>query len=241
MHKDDRWESSHIEYKCCRDHLSKDIWETVSAFSNEEGGRILLGYVKNGDKYVPEGVKNPAQMIDDLTSTAGHKFNFCPVINAEVTESEGKPVIIVEVKEALKYQKPIFIADAGPLKGGFKRIGASDIRLKDKDIAWADYYRERMGAPDSQPAEGTSIHDIDERAFLAFRELRKLEKPDAPELAFDNSGILKAYDLCAKDQETLTIAGLLLFGRKQPIQRHFPAMRLDIIRIKGTEWGKDRD
>jgi ATP-dependent DNA helicase RecG len=159
MRADKRWESSHIEYKCCKDHLSKDIWETISSFSNEGGGLILLGYVKKGEEYVPEGVKNPSQIIDDLTSTVGLKFNFCPIVNAEVTEDGGKPVINIEVKEALRYQKPIFIRDAGPLKGGFKRVGASDIRLNDEDIA--RYYRERMGAPDSQPAEGTSLLDID--------------------------------------------------------------------------------
>ncbi len=37
--------------------------------------------------------------------------------------------------------------DAGPLKGGFKRIGGADIRLKDEDIH--RFSLERMGSPDS--------------------------------------------------------------------------------------------
>jgi len=36
-------EGSTIEYKLCKSELSKDIWETISAFSNEGGGVILLG------------------------------------------------------------------------------------------------------------------------------------------------------------------------------------------------------
>ncbi len=57
-----RWggkESFKIEYKLCKNKLSKDIWETVSSFANTSGGLILLGYKKEGTKYIPEGVKDP--------------------------------------------------------------------------------------------------------------------------------------------------------------------------------------
>lgn len=39
-------ESSSIECKLCKSELSKDLWETISAFSNEGGGLALLGYEK---------------------------------------------------------------------------------------------------------------------------------------------------------------------------------------------------
>lgn len=232
-------ESSTIEYKLCKLKLSKDLWETVSAFSNTKDGLILLGYEKIKDKYVPVGVKNPSQVLDDFTSLVGPKFNYCPLVRAEILEAEGRPVIIIEVKETPKYQKPIYIKDAGPLKGGFKRIGASDVRLTDTDIA--RFYQERLESPDGTLVKGATIEDIDERAISAFRNLRKLIKPDAPEILFSNADLLKAYNLLAPDEKTLNVAGLLLFGRKEAIKRYFPAMRLDIIRIKGTEWGRERD
>ena len=228
-----------IEYKLSESALSKDIWETVSAFSNEGGGLILLGYKKVGDKHIPRGVKNPAKILDDFTSTVSQKFNFCPLVFANIMEDDGKPIIVIEVKEAPRYQKPIYIKDAGPLKGGFKRVGATDIRLTDEDIY--RYYLERMGAPDAQPVNGTTLDDIDPTTLLAFRNLRRLINPNAPELSFDDKELLKAYNLLTKDSETLTVAGLLLFAKGEVIKRYFPTTRLDIIRIKGTEWGKDRD
>lgn len=232
-------ESHYIEYKLCESGLSKDIWETVSAFSNEGGGLILLGYREIKNKYIAVGVKNPSKILDDFTSTIAQKFNFCPVVIANIMEDEGKFVIIIEVKEAPRYQKPIYIKDAGPLKGGFKRVGATDIRLSDEDVS--RYYLERMGAPDAQAVDGTTIDDIDLKTLSAFRNMRKLINPDAPELSFDDKGFLKSYNLLAKDSETLTVASLLLFGKEETVKRCFPAMRLDIIRIKGTQWGKDRD
>ncbi len=238
----DKWdgkEGEHLEFKLSSSGLSKDIWETVSAFSNEGGGMILVGYEKMGDKYIPAGVKNPAKILDDFTSTVSQKFNFCPVVSANIVEHENKPVIVIEVKEAPRYQKPIYIKDAGPIKGGFKRVGATDIRLTDEDIH--RYYLERLGAPDAQPITGSTLDDIDPATLAAFRNLRRIINANAPELRFDDKGLLKAYNLLSKDSDTITAAGLLLFGKEGIVKRHFPAVRLDIIRIKGIEWGKDRD
>ncbi|MEM2875218.1 MAG: ATP-binding protein [Candidatus Hadarchaeales archaeon] len=181
-----RWggrESSKIEYKLCKSSLSKDLWETISAFSNEGGGLILLGYERVGDKYVPVGVENPPKMLDDFTSTVGEKFNFCPMVKAEIITDKGKQVIAIEVKEAPRFQKPVYLKDAGPIKGGFKRLGATNLRLTDSDVQ--KYYQERMGSPDAQPLCDATIKDIDPRTVSAFRNLRKLVKPEAPELALD--------------------------------------------------------
>lgn len=234
-----KWEGDRIEYKRCGSLLSKDIWESVSAFANEGGGYLFLGYEKAGDTYIPAGIENSSKILDDFTSTVGQKFNFCPMVNALAAEDEGKAVIVIEVKEALRYQKPIYIKDAGPFKGGFKRLGASDVRLSDDDIS--RYFRERLGAPDAQAVPDTTLADIEGRALSAFRQLRKMESPDAPELDYDTRELLQAYNLISKDGESLTVAALLLFGKAGEIKRMFPAFRLDIIRIKGTEWGKDRD
>jgi len=50
-------------------------------------------------------------------------------------EDDGKPTIVIEVKEAPPYQKPINIRDAGPLKEGFKKVGATDI-IRIKGTQW---------------------------------------------------------------------------------------------------------
>ena len=52
---------------------------------------------------------------------------------------------------------------------------------------------------------------------------------------------MRSYSLISQEGTGLTVAGLLLFGRKEVVKRHFPALRLDVIRIKGIEWGKEKD
>ncbi|RKZ21180.1 hypothetical protein DRQ16_03935, partial [bacterium] len=232
-------ESWKVEYKESREKLSRDIWETVSSFANTEGGVILLGYKKVKNKYIPVGVKNPSHILDDFTSNLSQKFNFCPVVQAFIIQDQGKDVIVIEVKEAMPYQKPIYIKDAGPLKGGFKRVGATDIRLSDEDIH--RFYIERSGAPDAQILKGTGLKDIDISSLDVFRRLRELHKPGASELHYNDEELLRAYNLISPGTGELTCAGVLLFGKEKVVRRYFPAFRVDVIRIKGIKWGKEQD
>lgn len=159
-------------------------------------------------------------MLDDCTSLVGQKFNYPPIIMAEILEDQHKPIIIIDVKEAPKHQKPIYFKDAGPIKGGFKRLGASDIRLTDSDIA--RYYQERSGSIDAQLIPDTKLEDVDKKTIESFRNLRKLIKPDAPELLFNDFQLLKAYDLLASDGNSINAAGMLLFGQEREIKKAFP-------------------
>ena len=90
-----KWEDSHVEYKLSNLSLSRDIWETVSAFANEGGGLVFLGYKKDNDVYIPIGVENPAKIIDDFTSTISQKFNFCPFVKPDIFEDDGKTLISI--------------------------------------------------------------------------------------------------------------------------------------------------
>jgi len=174
-----------------------------------------------------------------LVSTISEKFNFCPVVKPEVVKEKKKYFIKIEVEEALKYEKPIYLKDAGPLKGGFKRIGSVDQRLSDQDLQ--RFFQERLTSPDAQILKSTTLSDVNPNAISAYRNLRKIQKKDAKEISLGKTGILKAYNLISKDKKHLTIAGLLLFGKPEIIKRYLPHFRVDIIRIKGIEWGKDKD
>jgi ATP-dependent DNA helicase RecG len=177
--------------------------------------------------------------VDDLVSTVGEKFNFCPVIKPEIIKENRKYFILIQIEEALKYEKPIYIKDAGPLKGGFKRIGSVDHRLMDKDLQ--KFYRERLNSPDAQVLDDSELSNIDKKTILLYKRLRVMQKEDAKETSLKEKDLLKAYNLISKDSKHLTSAGLLLFGKAAKVKKYFPHFRVDIIRIKGTEWGKDKD
>ncbi len=234
-----RFETAKVEYKEAKEDLPQSIWKTISAFANTKGGTIVLGIKQERQKIIRQGVRNPQKLVDDFVSTISQKFNFCPVVRPDITDEKGKPFIIIEVEEALRYEKPIYIKDAGPLKGGYKRVGSVDQRLSDQDLQ--RFFQERFSSPDAQVLRGGGFSDIDKKSVAAFREIRKSEKQDAIEIRLKDNELLKAYNLLSKDGKHLTSAGALLFAKTDSVERFFPHFRLDIIRIKGVEWGKDKD
>lgn len=233
------FESDKIEYKEAKDALPENIWKCVSAFANAKGGIIALGIKQDQDKIIKQGVNNPQKIADDFVSTVSGKFNFCPVVKPEIIKEKDKFSIIINIEEALRYEKPIYIKDAGPLNGGFKRVGSVNQKITDKDSQ--SFFQERLHSPDAQVLNETKITDIDKRTLSIYRNLRTLQKDNAREVSLEDNDLLKAYNLLSKDGKHLTIAGLLLFAKSAIVKRYVPHFRVDVIRIKGTEWGKDKD
>ncbi|MDE7073675.1 MAG: ATP-binding protein, partial [Odoribacter sp.] len=68
------WED--FEVKTAKSELPKNIWETVSAFSNTSGGWIVLGVKQSGKSFEIQGVDNIEKLEQDFYGTLrSGKFN----------------------------------------------------------------------------------------------------------------------------------------------------------------------
>ena len=76
--QDIEWED--CECKQAKSELPKNVWETVSAFSNTSGGWIVLGVreekVGKAKTFVIEGVGNAEKLEQDLIGTLRSKSKF---------------------------------------------------------------------------------------------------------------------------------------------------------------------
>lgn len=66
------WED--FEVKAAKNEVPKSAWETVSSFSNTEGGNLVFGIKDNGGgKYEITGVENADKIQSDFLSTFSYK------------------------------------------------------------------------------------------------------------------------------------------------------------------------
>lgn len=241
-------ESVDIEVKRCGE-LGSSVLETICAFANEPnrgGGYLLLGVGVAEEVLFPEcryeivGVSHLDQIQADLATKCREVFNVAvrPVVSVEAIN--GKSVLIVFIPEAQPQEKPVYIKAKGLAHGAFRRIGSTDQRCTEDDIALFHQLRTHQTF-DETTVMGATIEDLDAQAMQEYRRARAQVNPNATELAYADADLL--YSLAATTSTAEgprpTLAGMMLFGKQSSLRRFFPMTRVDYIRVPGREWVPD--
>ena len=239
-------EHSQIEAKAASE-VGKSALETVCAFANEPGlggGWLVLGATLDEGslfrQYLASGLDDPDKVNRDLVSQCAAAFNRPVRIQVTSGQVNGETLLAAFVPEAEAAEKPIYFQNR-PLPGGaFRRIGSSDVRCTDDDLAV--FYQERRGESfDSAVVRDADLSALDFAAIAEYRRLRADANSAAEELRWNDEELLHSLRCVTRDNGTLrpTTAGILLFGTPQALRRWFPMMRVDYIRVPGREWVPD--
>ncbi len=227
--------------------IDNSIMETVCSFSNEPGlggGVLLLGVSEDKQSLFPSysvfGIDNPDKLQKDLATQCADLFNI-PVRPQIQTESvNGKNVLRVTINELAAEQKPLYFKKRGLPRGAFRRIGSTDQSCTEDDLRV--FYNAPQTFYDATILNDTDWNDVDETAVDLYRKLREKVKPDAEELLYDDQELLLSLNCITRGSDPkLTLCGLLLFGTKAAQRRCMPMMRVDYIRVPGTQWVQDPD
>ena len=239
-------ETVEIEAKSASD-IGKSILETVSAFANEPGrggGYLILGVESSEDNALNEykltGVSEPDKIQRDLATQCREVFNIPIRPQIEVSTEDSKTVIVAFIPEAQPSEKPVYLLKRGLPKGAFRRIGSTDQKCTDEDIAL--FYQLRSHRTyDETPIPEASLDDFDPNAIAEYRRARSQVNPNAAELNYTDEDLLYALAATTKHQKEIcpTLGGLMLFGKSIALRRHFPMNRVDYIIVEGREWIPD--
>ncbi|BAH37221.1 MAG TPA: transcriptional regulator [Gemmatimonas aurantiaca] len=241
-------EHEHIEAKRGSD-TGRSLLETVCAFSNEPGlggGSILLGVERDDLSLFPSysavGVAQPDKVSAEIATQCRDMFNVPVRVDVSTEQVDGKPVIVVTVPEAPPHDKPIFFKNTGLPKGAFRRVGSTDQRCTDDDVALLYQGREQQSY-DSGIVADASLEDISSEAIAEYRRSQSEFNVDAEALRWTDLELLQALGAVrrhAKGEDWKpTVAGLIVFGTRQALRRCFPMTRVDYIRVPGKEWVPD--
>ena len=90
-----------IEFKECKNKLNKDVYETVCAFLNRNGGEIFLGVKDNGD-ITGVDIESLAQIKKDFVTVMNNANKISPTYYLSIKEFEiyGKKILYIFVPES---------------------------------------------------------------------------------------------------------------------------------------------
>lgn len=165
-----------VEAKRSQHALPTDLWTSLSALANSEGGLVLLGVDEQRGKFVVTGVSNPGQISAELQALCSRaEPSLRPPIRI-VTHPDGN-VIIAEIPPIPAMQQPCHFPEHGSMReSSFIRVGDSDEQLESPEI---DEMLAAQKPTDSSRRPAPNDARLDESKVEARFGL---DNPDRPEL-----------------------------------------------------------
>jgi len=233
-------ETVHLECKSAKGGLPSSVWETYSAFSNTDGGVILLGVLERNGKFSVSGVENVDSLQKNFWATLRNrsKVSLCTLQERDVysLDIDGKKILVITVPRASRQIRPVY------LDGNI--FGSTFIRLHEGDFRCDDFAVKRMLADqsdttDSELVVGTSLSDLNRPSLAGYRQLFRLMRPSHPYNELEDVDFLEKLNGYSRDYQTgaagLTKAGLLMFGELSSILKHVPNYIVDYREYEVTD------
>ena len=234
-----------IEYKEAWSELPGNLFETVCAFLNRDGGVIVLGAQDDG--YIKDGVNPRAieQMCKNIANVSNNAEMLKPsfLLQPEIVEIEDsfsgdkRQVIVVQVPSS---------SQAHRFKNRyFDRSVDGDYELRTDAEISALYLRKSSEYTEDRIFPYLRIEDLSEQTIQRARDRMKYLRENHPWAPLPLMDMFKQANLYRRDpvtnQEGFTLAALMLFGKQEVIQSALPYYRIDaVVRLRNVGRYDDR-
>lgn len=223
-------ELQHIELKKAKDGTPEKLFDTLSSFSNQYGGGIIIFGIDEKSGYEVCGVYDPQDLQAKVTQQA---LQMEPIIRPVFTviNYDGKIVVSAEIPEIDSNMKPCYYKGAGRLRGSYIRVGESDEHMTEYEIYSYEVYKKKI-RDELRVIDRASIDDFDKNILDEYVNKIKKEKFNLSKMTTEK--ILSLQGLIASGKPT--VAGLMLLGEYP--QAFFPQMSITAMVVAGTSIGE---
>ena len=219
-------ESNTVEVKSAKNGCPK-VRETLSAFSNQTGGGVIVFGVDENDGFGVCGVYDAADLIKKVDAQCQQ---MTPVIRPLFTTAsiDGKPVVSAEIQEIDNSDKPCFYSGVGRIGGSYIRSGDADRLMTEYEVYSFEAFRKKIH-DELRISERAEERDLKTPAFELYLDLLKGKKPHLAGLPEEEICRLQGFTEDGKP----TLAGLLLFSSYP--QAFFPQLCITAVSVPGTK------
>ena len=223
-------EQQEVEVKAAHNGCPKRLYDTLSAFSNQDGGGVILFGLDENQGFNVVGVYD----AQDLQKHVGEQ---CDQMEPKVrplftiSEIDGCAVVSAEIPGIDLADRPCFYTGKGRIKGSYKRVGDRDAPMTEYEIYSFEAFRKKY-QDDIRVIPGCGFETLDPSKLAEYLLKIKASKPRLSQLSDE-----KIYSLMnVVKNEEVTLAAEWLFGYYP--QAFAPQLCITAVKVFGTEKGQ---
>ena len=225
----EKCEKQYIELKKAGGGTPSKLYGTLSSFSNQHNGGIIIFGIDEEADYKIVGVYNAQDLQKKVMEQS---LQMEPVVRPLFTVVRINELLVVsaEISECDMYVKPCFYKGAGRLRGSYIRIGDSDQPMTEYEIYSYEAFKRRihdeLRTIERAKRENLSADNVTEFVIQLHRQKQNL-------VNLTNDRMLETQGIYQNSAPTL--AGLLLLSEYP--QEFFPQLGVTAMVVQGKEIG----
>ncbi len=227
--RSEKAESQTTEVKAAHDGCPKRLYDTLSSFSNQDGGGVLVFGLDEKQGFTVCGVYDMQDLLHKVTEQCNQME---PPIRAVFTtaEVEDRYVCAAEIPGIDPADRPCYYKGAGRTEGSYVRVGDADLRMTDYELYSYEAFRKHVH-DDERRIERASIQMMDKDRLEEYLRKKRRERPQFSALSDE-----QAYEMLYITSEGKpTLAAVMNFCIYP--QGFLPQLAITAVSVPGKEIG----
>lgn len=222
-------EAQTTEVKAAHEGCPTRLYDTLSSFSNQDSGGVLVFGLDERDGFRAVGVYDLQGLQKKVTEQCGQME---PPVRAVFTfaDLEGVSICSAEIPAVDLTERPCYYKGAGRVRGSYVRVGEADMPMTDYEIYSYESYR-RHQHDDERAVERVDLKFLNQDWLESYIRGKKEERPQFALL--ERSQILEMLNITRQNIPTLA-AVMNFFFYPQGI---YPQLGITAIVVPGLEIG----
>ena len=226
-----RCETQTLELKSAEYGCPKRLYDTLSSFSNQDDGGMIVFGIDEEKNYKETGVYDAQDIQKKINEQC---LQMTPVVRPLITvvEKDGKKFVSAEIPGMDLVDRPCYYQGRGRLKGSYTRIGDSDEPMTEYEVYSYEAFRKKY-QDDIREVPRATMAALDQESLNQYITLLKQGKPHLSSMKDE-----MIYELVSiKRNSEITLSATLLFSPYP--QAYFPQLCITAIVVPGTELGEN--
>ena len=223
-------ESQTIELKSAHQGCPTRLYDSLSSFSNQNEGGVILFGIDEKDDFSIKGVydaqdlqKKVAEQCKQMEPPVRALFTVCDI--------DGKKIVSAEIPGVDVDLRPVFYKGVGRIKGSYIRVGESDEQMSEYEVYSYEAFRKRI-RDELRTVDDEKFSLINNERISHYLNEVKKEKDNLAKSVSDDD-ILELMGITKGGKPTL--AGLMCFSIYP--QAYYPQLCITAVVLPGTEQG----